>query len=502
MTITIGQLAATESLRSEIIAGHGGSGRSVGWAHVCELSEPWEWVGSSDLVLTTGIGIPTAAADQVEYVLSLDRVGVVGVVIGDRMNAPPLTSEMLAAANRASFPVLLTSYEIRFSRFSHIVAMANVNEHSERLTRSLRILERVSQLVTVTTEVLPRGFGDLADDLDCDLVLLDPRTWHVVPPTDSRLIPQDAIATIRRQMGGRMPERPWPTAVDGRSALVTPIPEPRQLLLVAIPRDEGRPDLLLLEQAATVISVEQAYLVAARERNRRLGSSALAHLIDQRYDAQLAADALGDADIGDLARLVALTHDDGSSALSDLHHALDDAEVDHMMLTRSGVLLLLLNGDDRSIELLTSVIPASTMAGISSVMDPRTGLTDAVREARSALRNATDETPIVWYEEADWRSRFLPRDVHDTRELARDVIGDLLDYDADHDGDLARTLLVFLEENRGWQRSADLLFIHRQTLVYRVKRIETLIDRDLRSTADVAEVWLAVQAAIECGLIT
>jgi len=45
VTITISQLAATASLRTEVLAGHGGTDRIVNWAHVCELPEAWQWVG-------------------------------------------------------------------------------------------------------------------------------------------------------------------------------------------------------------------------------------------------------------------------------------------------------------------------------------------------------------------------------------------------------------------------------------------------------------------------
>jgi len=36
VTITISQLAATASLRTEVLAGHGGTDRIVNWAHVCD----------------------------------------------------------------------------------------------------------------------------------------------------------------------------------------------------------------------------------------------------------------------------------------------------------------------------------------------------------------------------------------------------------------------------------------------------------------------------------
>jgi len=39
------------------------------------------------------------------------------------------------------------------------------------------------------------------------------------------------------------------------------------------------------------------------------------------------------------------------------------------------------------------------------------------------------------------------------------------------------------------------LHVQKQTLVYRVRQIETLTERDLSSTADVARLWLALEAS-------
>jgi purine catabolism regulator len=81
------------------------------------------------------------------------------------------------------------------------------------------------------------------------------------------------------------------------------------------------------------------------------------------------------------------------------------------------------------------------------------------------------------------------------------VLGQLLDYDEAHRSDLVATLRTFLEENRSWQRTSTRLHVHKQTLVYRVSRIETLTGRSLSDTGDVAELWLALQAAAASALL-
>jgi PucR family transcriptional regulator, purine catabolism regulatory protein len=74
------------------------------------------------------------------------------------------------------------------------------------------------------------------------------------------------------------------------------------------------------------------------------------------------------------------------------------------------------------------------------------------------------------------------------------VLGPILAYDEEHATELLRSLALFLDENRSWQRSAELLHVHKQTLVYRMHRVEELTGRDLRRTADVVELWLALRA--------
>jgi purine catabolism regulator len=74
------------------------------------------------------------------------------------------------------------------------------------------------------------------------------------------------------------------------------------------------------------------------------------------------------------------------------------------------------------------------------------------------------------------------------------VLGPVVAYDADHATELVHSMAVFLAHNRSWQRAAEALHVHKQTLVYRMHRVEELTGRDLRETADVVELWLALQA--------
>lgn len=56
------------------------------------------------------------------------------------------------------------------------------------------------------------------------------------------------------------------------------------------------------------------------------------------------------------------------------------------------------------------------------------------------------------------------------------------------------TLRVFLENGRSWQRTAEALHVHRQTVLYRIRRIEQLTGKRIADTGDLATLWLALKA--------
>ncbi|WP_025784243.1 helix-turn-helix domain-containing protein [Sporosarcina sp. D27] len=82
----------------------------------------------------------------------------------------------------------------------------------------------------------------------------------------------------------------------------------------------------------------------------------------------------------------------------------------------------------------------------------------------------------------------------DNKELEtflEDHLGALLDYENKKNGDLLETLIVYVENNRNLKNTIDALTIHQNTLYYRVKRIEEILDISLANP----EQWFDIQLA-------
>src|SRR5690348_3255933 len=84
------------------------------------------------------------------------------------------------------------------------------------------------------------------------------------------------------------------------------------------------------------------------------------------------------------------------------------------------------------------------------------------------------------------------------RAFRASLLSPLLDYDADHGTELVRTLRVFLDCSGSWTKAAEAMFVHVNSLRYRMRRVEELTGRDLGSLADQAALLLALRLPDAC----
>jgi purine catabolism regulator len=80
------------------------------------------------------------------------------------------------------------------------------------------------------------------------------------------------------------------------------------------------------------------------------------------------------------------------------------------------------------------------------------------------------------------------------RAFADSLLAPLDDYDRAHGGELQASLRAFLQHNARWETAASELYVHRHTLRYRMRKVEELTTRDLSSSFDRMEFWLALRA--------
>jgi DNA-binding PucR family transcriptional regulator len=75
------------------------------------------------------------------------------------------------------------------------------------------------------------------------------------------------------------------------------------------------------------------------------------------------------------------------------------------------------------------------------------------------------------------------------------LLGPLREYDERHNAELIGTLRSFLACDGSWSACASLLYVHVNTVRYRIGRIEALTGRDLSALATRVDFFLALRAS-------
>ncbi|UBU11948.1 PucR family transcriptional regulator [Nonomuraea gerenzanensis] len=140
----------------------------------------------------------------------------------------------------------------------------------------------------------------------------------------------------------------------------------------------------------------------------------------------------------------------------------------------------------------------SIAAGISEMAASVSQLGEALETARRGMESARGgpgPVSIMSVADIDSFDLLLASLPSSMRRSFRDhLLGPVEEYDARHGSELLRTLDTFLETCGSWQRTADELYVHVNTLRYRMQRIEELTGRRMSSMRDRTDLYLALRS--------
>jgi purine catabolism regulator len=495
--ITIAELLEMPHLRLRLLSGRDGLQREVSWTHTCDLPEPWQWLTGGELLMTNGMSFPKAAREQEELVKRLVEAGASALAIGEQMYCPPLTARFTRASDSLALPVLSVEYPMPFVAISREVAAANLPQQSDRLIRTERIYHALQRSVTEKRKPSQLTTA-LSQQLGCELHVYHRESaepWFPGSPEPDASL-REALSQAepgsRQVSAGAFVTR----MSDGRELRLVDIPTQTGAVLVLVSDGRNVLDAILMQHAATVIALEMSQALVDLEHCRRQGAEFLARLMDGGAEPGSGHSQLLEAGI-DLtsAILYAISSEssDDSARLRQLHVGLWRNGVPHLVVHRSGALYLLAPDEERVLRVVRSNVGPSASAGVSAAIKTVDRIPEAAREARWASRSAERvETRTFRYGEA---TPFLGvASIEDAIALVDRVLGRLLEYESSHRGELLPTLESFFDNQRSWQKTAEALHVHRQTVLYRIRRVEDITGLNLDRTRDIAELWLALQA--------
>lgn len=485
--LTVEDLVRSPALQLSVVAGADGLGRRVGWAHVSELEDPTPWLLGGELVMTTGLAVPRTAARQEAYVARLDDSGAAALALSEQLHVPPLRRAFLRAADERAIPVLRVPLPVPFIAIAQEVAAAVQSDMHRRLTAQLHVFGALRNLAT----------EDLSTaELFARLERLSGYRLHLAAPDGRPLLP--GVPAPPAELVGLLPcSFDSPPAV--RDGYVLPVPAPGGPVGFLLAMEDGSAapaGLAVVQHIATVAALQVAIQRHERETLRREGAETLAELLQGVLEEATARRRLSRIgyDEAALLQLAVLRPVAQTAALDDqdLVRGLDRSGGPVLVLRQQRDLVALLPAD----AALDSAVAGreGVAVGVSRAFPPGTALAVARREALWAAARAVDAGGGVVRFGLNAAGRWLAEDTESLRVLVDTVLGPVLAYDAQHGGLVMPSVRTWLEHDRRTQEAATALHVHPNTLAYRLRRFEVLSGRSLHSSADLAEVWLALHA--------
>ena len=500
--ITVGEALELPALAgARLIGGAAGLTRRIRSVNMMEVPDIAEWLREDELLVTTAYPLRGDAHALSDLIRLSSRRGLAGIALkpGRYIVRPP--DETLALTDHLAFPLIELGVDASFNDILADVLGTILNRQAVELERSRAIHERLTAVVLAG--------GSLSDVIDA-LGRLTRSHAAIVDVRGSVLAASREVTDAAGPPGMTRAVRPIRAGSTDHGSLLLWSAEPR------IPPDT----LVAMDHAATIaaLTLAQAQALASREQRSRvllLEELVSGHPVD-REDV-LARGASFGWDLGQprAALRLELQATDGSEVLV-AGHALEEQLV-AMARTefgrgtiawglRSGIAALLeastesaLQDAGRALELAITAAHPDLHVGIA-IGRPYPDVVDVSRSYGEAVETLTlgrqlYGTSFVATRDALVLYRLLNQLPNTALEQhVGDVLGPLLDFDERQNASLLETLESYLAHDRNRATTARALFVHYNTLRYRLEQIGRLLGDPGRRPDDWVTIELAVYA--------
>lgn len=132
--------------------------------------------------------------------------------------------------------------------------------------------------------------------------------------------------------------------------------------------------------------------------------------------------------------------------------------------------------------------------GIGNTVLDIVNVVESYQNAIKALDNRED-AQIICYEQMSNVKKILAEIRQDQvlKYCYQDTVGKLLEYDAQHGSSLCETLRAYLNAEGNIAKSAQTLYIHRNTMVYRINKINEILSMEMEKKNTMLELTIAFE---------
>ncbi|WP_162462980.1 PucR family transcriptional regulator [Paenibacillus psychroresistens] len=513
---------------AKLLAGGKGLDNLIERINVMEVPDVIDWVKPGEFLMTTGYPFRDNAEALIELIPQLVKKGVSALGIKTKRFIHEIPSQALEIANQLNFPIIELPVGTVFSDVVRDV-MERVLFHEVEQISILQ--ERIQAMSSVLLD--GGGMKDLLKRLEQllgnPIVLLD---------SSNRLVTSDATAILFEE---HLLDESWQELrylpemgsgylkLDGRQIRIymSDIPGKRRLhsLLILLEwRQEVVPlDCLTLDRTITIAGLEMMNIEAKRQVESQYIDQFIQDWLLGRFhnlsDLRIRAEACGCYNVlqgGYSTAIVRMA--DSKPSVAELHELLEmlrravkleGKEIYTAIIEGEAILVIPCNEDNSNLN-LNPINPSKIVHLLRKLqhndrvslclgkrVDKPEELNTSYREAKQihkiSIICALDQSVLTNDELGVYSLLYLLPECEEVNHFQKKFLQPLLDYDAKHDTNLVETLQMYFQVNRNMKQTAERLFTHYNTVIYRLERVKDILVMDLENP----EIQLQLQLALK-----
>lgn len=521
---------------AKILAGRDGMTNSVQSVNIMDAPDIIQYLKPQELLLTTCYAMKDQPGALLSLVTSMASVGCAGLAIKTKRFIHEVPADVLERAEELQFPIIELSLEQSLGDISNHSLSHILEKRTDELHYALSTHKQFSQMIMQgksTQDIIEA----LAQLIDSPVLLIDQHLdllFHSSSLTDKLF--GGLLVQLGPQLSALTPKIPLtlPLSPDQQAAVPYSTAELHPIatfqlegfLIVLSNQMSSQLTSLTkhaMEQAANVIGLELMKKQAVKERSRRYKNEFFSDFVDglitseqelthrsKNYDlvnhpAYVCIVAKRDTSFDMLRSSSAMESDGRFISERDRHYNVLKSEFSKLDLrfvlftkTEYFCFLIALRGnkdvvegkESKFIEQLKRMVSSlSETHGIPisiGIGNPVSQLPDipvSYKEAIEALQVGYDARKKVFVQPFRAKNfnnllRMIPKE--ELREYYEETFMDLLHVEGKERGDLLKTLSTFYDTHCQLAETAKQLFVHRNTVTYRLEKCARLTGRDLR----------------------
>ncbi|OCA85848.1 hypothetical protein A8F94_13355 [Bacillus sp. FJAT-27225] len=535
---TINDLFILEGMKeSVVLAGHRGLTRNVQFVNISDTPDIIQFLDSNHLLLTTGYAFKDDIEHMCELIKQMHALNCSGMVIKINRFLKELPTEVKLLADDLAFPIIDLPAKHTLGEVSrHILNYLNDNE-TEQLYYALHVQKEFSDMM-IKGYSLNSLIEQLGHFLARPTLLLNHRGEKIAASHDFRT---DSMKAVEQEIIEKVKEdivsaRKGSTFVipsrEGKSISTFPVQTkrlyPSMLVIVDSSTLPYPSSQMAIEQAGNVVSFTIIKEQAIEENSRLLKNNFFDELIELRIRS--------DEEIMSLANYYGLKEDMENICIistvdskgpnyealqlyekkvgelyTSIYDQLEDEIIQHNMdailFTKERYFVMVLQFSkftENDLNDVTEFIQNcqnnlqsdySISFGVSNPIRSIKDIPTAYNEAVEAITGGYDMNKqgfIHFYKPKDLEKLLSGLPKKDLKAFYENALKSLAYPESKEEQELVKTIQVFLDSQCEISETSRKLFIHRNTVKYRIEKTEEMLNSSFRDPIDSLRIRVAL----------